>query len=170
MIGTPCNDNDSCSVNDAIDNYCYCHGIENRRFVTNANNTGPGSLREAITTACNGDTIQFLSTVTDTIRLSSGITTSKSLVLQGQVNQDIVISGQLQNRILKINTGGQLTLSRLTLYGGKETTDGGAVLNDGTLILENAQFKKNFQGSIPKAWTNHGLISVKVGTNYVRLN
>ncbi|HJW28858.1 MAG TPA: metallophosphoesterase, partial [Saprospiraceae bacterium] len=168
--GVACNDNDSCTINDIVDNYCYCHGIENRRYVSNMNNAGTGSLREAISSACEGDTIQFLSSVTDTIRLTSGIPLTKSLVLQGANNQNIVISGQLLARIFSINTGAQLTLSRLTLCNGKETTDGGAILNNGTLILENAQFKKNWQGSTPKAWTNHGIISVKVGTTFVRLN
>ena len=170
MIGVPCNDNDSCTINDVVDNYCYCHGEANHRYVSNANDLGSGSLRDAVTHACNGDTIQFLSTVTDTIRLASDIILNKSLVLQAFSNQNIVISGQLQTRIFKLEAASQLTLSRITLYGGKEPTEGGAILNNGTLILENAVFKNNWQGSSPRAWTNHSLISVKVGTTYLRLN
>jgi hypothetical protein len=127
-------------------------------------------LRDAVMHACSGDTIQFLSTVTDTIRLTSDIIINKSLVLQAFSNQTIVLSGQLQTRLFKIETAAQLALSRITLFGGKETTDGGAILNNGTLILENANFKNNWQGTIPRAWTNHAVVSIKVGTTYLRLN
>jgi len=170
VIGIPCNDNDSCTINDVVDNFCYCHGEANHRYVSNANDIGTGSLRDAVTHACDGDTIQFLSTVTDTIRLASNIIINKSLVLQAFSNQNIVLSGQLQTRIFKLEPASQLTLSRITLYGGKEASEGGALLNNGTLILENVVFKNNWQGSSPRAWTNHSLISVKIGTTYLRLN
>jgi hypothetical protein len=91
-------------------------------------------------------------------------------VLQAFPNQNIVISGQLQTRIFNLLSASQLTLSRITLYGGKETTEGGALLNNGTLILENATFKNNWQGATPRAWTNHNMISVKIGTTYLRIN
>jgi len=90
-------------------------------------------------------------------------------VLQAFTNQNIVISGQLQTRIFKVEAASQLTLSRITLFGGKEPTEGGAILNNGTLILENANFQNNWQGAVPRAWTNHSLVSMKVGTTYLRL-
>ena len=80
-----------------------------------------------------------------------------------------MISGQLQTRIFKVEAASQLTLSRITLFGGKEITEGGAILNNGTLILENANFQNNWQGAVPRAWTNHSLVSMKVGTTYLRL-
>ncbi|HEX5111544.1 MAG TPA: metallophosphoesterase, partial [Saprospiraceae bacterium] len=170
VIGASCNDNDSCTINDVVDNFCYCHGEANRRYVSNSNDTGTGSLRDAITHACTGDTIQFLSTVTDTIRIASDISINKSLVLQAFTNQNIVISGQLQTRIFNLATASQLTLSCITLFGGKETTAGGAILNNGTLILENTTFLNNWQDTSPRAWTNHGTISARVGTTYLRIN
>ena len=169
VIGMSCNDNDSCTINDVIDNFCYCRGEENHRYVSNANDVGAGSLRDAVTHACSGDTIQFLSSVTDTIRLTSDIIINKSLVMQAFPNQNIVLSGQLQTRIFKVEAASQLTLSRITLFGGKEITEGGAILNNGTLILENANFQNNWQGAVPRAWTNHSLVSMKVGTTYLRL-
>jgi hypothetical protein len=170
VIGSTCNDNDTCTINDVVDNYCYCRGEANHRYVSNSNDLGTGSLRDAITHACTGDTIQFLASVTDTIRITSDININKSLVLQAFPNQNIVISGQLQTRIFNLLSASQLTLSRITLYGGKETTEGGALLNNGTLILENATFKNNWQGATPRAWTNHNMISVKIGTTYLRIN
>ena len=169
IIGAACNDNDSCTVNDALDEHCYCRGIENHRFVTNPNDAGTGSLRNAITQACTGDTISFTSGVNDTIQLNSDLVIDKSLVILATANQNIVISGQQQTRIFDIPVSKQLTLSRITLHGGKEPTEGGALRNNGTLILEHTLFKNNWQGSTPRAWTNHGQVTVKLGTNYLRL-
>ncbi len=169
LPGAVCNDNDSCTINDVVDNYCYCYGEMNRRYVSNANNSGPGSLREAIATACNGDTILFQSTVLDTIFLASDLEISKDLVILAGVSQNIVLSGQHQTRHFLIQPSAQLTLSHLLLYDGNETTDGGAFLNHGTVILENSTFQYNWQGALPKSWTNDGLISIKTGTTYLRL-
>jgi hypothetical protein len=170
VIGASCNDNDTCTINDELDNYCYCRGEANHRYVSNSNDLGTGSLRDAITHACIGDTIEFLPSVTDTIRIASDINVNKSLVLQAFTNQNIVISGQLQTRIFNLSVTGQLTLSRITLFGGNEPIDGGAILNNGTLILENTTFKNNWQGTTPRAWTNHNMISIKIGTTYLRIN
>lgn len=170
IIGNACNDNDTCTINDVMDDYCYCRGEANHRYVSNSNDVGAGSLRDAITHACTGDTIQFLPSVSDTIRIFSDIVINQSLVLQGFSNQDIVISGQLQTRIFNMTAASQLTLSRITLYGGKEESEGGALLNNGTLILENTTFKNNWQGNTPRAWTNQNMISVKMGTSYLRIN
>jgi len=170
LIGTTCDDNDSCTINDVIDNFCFCRGEENHRYVTNSNDAGNGSLRDAITQACSGDTITFQSTVTDTIRLNADININKALVIQGMANQDIVLSGQDLTRIFNVFAASQLTISNLTLVRGYEPSEGGAILNNGTLILENSTFKKNFQSSTPMPWTNHSIVSVKIGNNYVRLN
>jgi hypothetical protein len=169
VIGTTCNDNDSCTINDVIDNYCYCHGEENHRYVTNTNNTRTGSLRDAVLHSCTGDTILFTSAVNDTIRLNTDIVINKSLVMLAAVGQNIIISGQLQTRMFDISATNQLTLGRITLHGGKEPTEGGAILNNGTMIPENCTFKNNWQGPTPRAWTNHGQVTVRIGTNYVRL-
>jgi hypothetical protein len=82
----------------------------------------------------------------DTIRIASDISISNRWC-EAFANQNIVISGQLQTRIFNLTAASQLTLSRITLLGGKETTDGGAILNNGTLILENTTFKNNWQGT-----------------------
>jgi hypothetical protein len=167
--GIACNDLDSCTVNDTFDNFCYCIGEHNRRYVTNMNDSGAGSLREAINTACTGDTIRFTSTVTDTINITSDIIINKSLVIEALPGQQIAVSGQHMTRIFEITVASVVTFSNITLHGGQESVNGGAVLNHGSLLLENTTFVNNTEGVIPKAWTNHGLISAKVGTTYVRI-
>ena len=168
--GGPCDDLDPCTAQDVWDNNCYCRGVSNLRLVTTNANAGPGSLREAVTLACDGDTIRFTSAVTDTIRLSTEIVVDKDLVIFGLPSQNIVISGQLTTRIFRIMPSTELTLSRATLYRGYHATDGGAILNDGTLKLEFTSFIANMQGGMPKAWTNHNIVLAKQGTNFLRLN
>ncbi len=168
--GASCNDLNPCTIDDVWDNYCYCHGIPNQRLVTTTTDMGPGSLRDAISSACEGDTIRFTTSVNDTITLASQITIDKDLVILGLPSQDIVISGQLITRIFNVLASTQLTISRITLYKGNQITDGGAILNDGILVLEHTHFKANMQGAIPKSWTNRNMVLIKQGTNYIRLN
>src|SRR2546430_16737304 len=54
------------------------------RTVTNLNDSGTGSLRDAINASANGDTIDFDPSVTGTISLTSGwLTISHSIMING---------------------------------------------------------------------------------------
>jgi hypothetical protein len=168
--GVSCDDANPCTTNDTWDNYCYCHGVPFQRIVTSAADSGPGSLRDILNASCDGDTIRFSPSLPDTIKLTSQISVDKDLVIAGLADQDIVLSGQLVTRIFHVLPSTQLTLSYVTLYKGSQPTDGGALLNDGTLVLEHTQFAANMQGPVPKAWTNHGVTFIKQGINAIRLN
>ncbi|HUR31897.1 MAG TPA: metallophosphoesterase [Saprospiraceae bacterium] len=168
--GVACNDNDACTFNDILDNNCYCHGIHAVHTVTTTSNSGAGSLRTAITNACEGDTIVFSSAINDTIRLNTQISIDKDLVIRAVQADDIVISGQLQTRIFQVLSANELTLIGLTLYGGYHLTAGGAFQNSGIVNLEFTEFIKNKQGTIPKSWTNNGVIRIREGSSYLRSN
>ena len=165
--GVACDDGDACTINDIYDNYCYCRGLS-RRYVTNSNNIGAGSLRDAIMSACDGDTILFEPAVTDTIRLDSQITITHDIVVSGAGSKTIVISGQNSTRLFYVPPSTLFTVSHITLFGGNEPVDGGAILNDGILTLEHTSFVRNMQGSTPRAWTNRSQVNVRQGTNYLR--
>ena len=168
--GLACDDQDPCTVNDVFDDNCYCQGTPHLREVSTTLNAGAGSLRDAINNACDGDTILFLPSVDDTIRLSSEILIDKDLIILAQSPDSIVISAELMSRIFHVPATHELTLSGITLHAGNEAVDGGAILNEGLLILEQTEFVGNMQGSIPKAWTNHGEVRVRQGSTYLRIN
>ncbi|MCK6471579.1 MAG: right-handed parallel beta-helix repeat-containing protein [Planctomycetes bacterium] len=103
--------------------------------VTNNNDDGPGSLRQAVMSANEmrgRDTIVFSSTVTGTIALSSGeIGLFDPVIIQGPGRDVLTIDSTLYySRIFYINTDIKMPvkISGLTLTGGgKYGLDGGAI-------------------------------------------
>ena len=92
--------------------------------VVNKNNSGAGSLRDAITNSASSDTIRFspslIATGSDTIKLSTEIITLNNLVIKGLYNSidTLYISGKSTNRIFTLQ-GTNLTLDSLVLINGK---------------------------------------------------
>ncbi len=167
--GLPCNDYNDCTGNDVFDDYCECKGELHHKYVSNPNNAGSGSLREAIENSCDGDTIHFQPSITDTIRLDSEIVISNNLTLLGALSDSLVISGQHVTRMFQVETDVEFTIANMALFGGYAVTDGGAILNNGLVFLENTFFINNYEGNDPKVWTNHSSVFVKEGVNYIRL-
>src|SRR5207237_5877675 len=100
--------------------------------VTNANDKGSGSLRDAITNAKSGDTIVFApSLIGQTITLTSDqLTINKSLDIEGPGASLLSISGNDTNRIFSINEGIAVTVNGLTITHGRAVGgNGGAILN-----------------------------------------
>src|SRR5262249_10384495 len=122
-------------------------------MVMNANDKGPSSLRDTITNAKSGDTIEFAPSLDgQTITLTSDqLTINNSLDIEGPGANLLTISGNAQNRIFNINEGLNVTINGLTLTQGRavggegtETTSsggGGAILNAGSVLgLANDAF------------------------------
>jgi hypothetical protein len=111
-------------------------------WVTNTNDSGVGSLRQAIldANACGG-AIAF-SNVTGTITLQSSLpslTTSTSIT--GPGTNLLTISGNNQFRVLSIDTQASVSLSGLTIADGSVTNaGGGGIVNAGGLGLDNCFF------------------------------
>lgn len=113
--------------------------------VTNTNDSGPGSLREAISFANTGlgaDTINF--GVSGVIILASQLVISDDLTIDGR-GARIVISGNSRVRVLLAQarpTCRALTLIKLTIAKG--AADDGAGLNGcGTLNVVDSSFDSN---------------------------
>ena len=113
--------------------------------VTNTNDNGPGSLRQAIAQASAGDTIQFAPGLSGTLTLTSGeLLLDKNLTITGPGAGQLAVSGNHTSRVFEISTGVTVVLSELTVENGYDNTSGGGgLLNDGTLTLTNSTIAGN---------------------------
>src|SRR5689334_15685786 len=100
--------------------------------VLNANDAGPGSLRQAIVDAGDGDTINFDASLADTtISLGDPLVIDESLEIQGLGRDALTLSGGGDGRVLEIADGASVVVSRLTITGGVADV-GGGILNVGS--------------------------------------
>jgi hypothetical protein len=122
--------------------------------VANTNDSGAGSLRQAITSAASGDTIQFNPALSgQTITLASTITIAKNLTIDGSgLASRIEISGGNAVRVFIIDASVDLTvdIKNVVIKEGKQTGtatsfSGGAIYvgNHINLTIQNAVIKDN---------------------------
>ncbi|MCP4221323.1 MAG: choice-of-anchor D domain-containing protein [bacterium] len=112
--------------------------------VTNTNDSGAGSLRQAITDAAAGNEIGFA--VSGTITLSSVLTISKNLTITGPGADQLTISGNNSVRVFETDNG-TINMSGLTIANGSETSTGGGGLHMAagtvTVTVTNCAFTGN---------------------------
>jgi predicted outer membrane repeat protein len=120
--------------------------------VTNTNDSGPGSLRQAIADAAPGATIQFDLTYPATITLTSGELwiQYKDVTIAGPGPDQLAISGNHASRIFRlealISPKIRVAVSGLTIRDGYVQRDGGGLLvGPGIegLTLTNVAFRGN---------------------------
>ena len=91
--------------------------------VTNCNDSGPGSLRDAASIAINaGDTIDMSALTSGTITLTTGSVGVFDVVLQGPGQSALTIDANRQARVIVHQGGGTLAVNDPTLYGGNYYT------------------------------------------------
>ena len=132
--------------------------LEDRRMlatftVTNLNDAGPGSLRQAILAANlmpDEDTIEF-DNVIGTIELSTGeMQITAPVAIHGPGQALLTIDANQQSRIFHVDDGdnGQVdvTISGLTMTGGMSTASGGAIFSRENLLVTDSTVSGNHSG------------------------
>ena len=140
--------------------------------VINTNDSGAGSLRQALADANDGDTINFDSSLNgQTITLTSGqLVVNKSLNITGPGPNQLTVARSSANgtpnfRIFLINPGKTVSISGLTMTNGQPSGNfpddsGGGIYNDhATLTMNNCTLSGNsaiWGGGIYNAGFNPG--------------
>lgn len=113
--------------------------------VTSTTDHGPGSLREAVSNAADGDTITF--SINSPVLLEDDILLGISLVMIGDSAGNDIISTTGQSRIFDLANNQVLRLEHLTLRdgftGGLAQEGGGAIRNSGTVYATDCLFLNN---------------------------
>jgi hypothetical protein len=123
-------------------------------IVTNNNDSGPGSLRQALIDACDGSTITFANNVTGTIALATELTIDSNVTIQGPGLATLSISGNHVTREFEIGSvipDINVNISGLTLTNGlSDGFGGGAIMNKstGTLAISNCLLTSNIAGEL----------------------
>lgn len=120
--------------------------------VTTSNDSGTGSLRDAISTAVSGDVIVFnpgLSNQTLTLLSTLEIPVGKSLTIDGTNAADFTISGNNAVRVFHLQSTSvqptTLSLIKLKVINSYTATEGGAIKaeHQGIINLTNCTFMNN---------------------------
>ena len=130
--------------------------------VTNGNDTGAGSLRQAILSSASGGTINFAAGIS-TIDLTSGellIGTNLTIIGPGPNLLAVRRTSGNNFRIFKIPNTVAATISGLTISGGKgfnfQDGNGGGILNSGSLTISNCTISGNYATDQGKPYSGGG--------------
>jgi hypothetical protein len=103
--------------------------------------SGPGSLRAALASTCDGGTVRVADAAAGgTVLLERPLSVDGDVTVEGG---GLVLDGQGSTRILETAAGAELTLSDATLTHGYGSELGGAVVNNGSLHLTEVSVVDN---------------------------
>ncbi|HEX6049594.1 MAG TPA: choice-of-anchor Q domain-containing protein [Gemmatimonadaceae bacterium] len=115
-------------------------------IVTNTNDAGPGSLRQAIADAEEGATIGFDASLSGrTILLPTQLIVQKGVTIEGPLPDGITLSGTGFDRVMLIeptNPQSSVTLRNLRITGGR-AAPGAGIIADGIVRIENSTIVGN---------------------------
>lgn len=141
-------------------------------IVTNGNDSGPGSLRQAIADADNGDEIEFDEDVSVITLTTEPITITQDLTIAGSGADQLTIQRDIARpafRIFAISSGADVTIQGVTIANGwspwtVELQDGGGIYNEGTLTLEDSTLLNNSAERNGGGVYNLGTLTVRDST------
>jgi hypothetical protein len=108
--------------------------------VGNLDDSGAGSLRQAMASASAGDTIVFAPGLSGSIQLGSTLPIDRNLTVLG--NTGIVLDGGDAVRVLSVASGVAAHLDGLVFQRGM-SSDGGGIFSNGTLTLSDCIVRNN---------------------------
>jgi len=143
--------------------------------VTNTNDSGSGSLRQALADANNGDTINFA--VTGTIGLTSGeLLVTRSITISGPGAKNLAVNGNAKSRVFHIVSSQTVTISGLTIANGHVSDSGGGIYNDHAMltlndcIISDNSATSNLGGGIHNNGENVGHATLQINNSLITNN
>ena len=131
--------------------------------VTNLNDTGDGSLRQAILDTPSGGTVDFQPGLTGTIILTSGdLAILKDLTIVGPGPDLLTVSGNHASRVFNIAVTFNVNVSGLMITNGQagQRQNGGGINNAGTLTITDSIVTGNYSASLGGGIQNAGTLTV----------
>jgi hypothetical protein len=113
--------------------------------VTNLNDSGMGSLRQAIIDTLSGGIVDFEADLRGTITLTTAeLAITKDLTIAGPGADVITVSGNRASRVFNIGAAFTVDISGMTIANGRVTNaNGGGILNSGMLTVTNSTLSGN---------------------------
>jgi Chlamydia polymorphic membrane protein (Chlamydia_PMP) repeat len=124
--------------------------------VMNGNDSGDGSLRQALADTNDGDTINFA--VTGTITLTTDeLLVDKSITISGPGSDNLTVDGNHASHVFHVSGGVTATVAGLSITNGGEVPGaGGGIYNDhSTLAIDHCTVSGN-HGSVGGGVYNDG--------------
>lgn len=111
--------------------------------VTNTNDNGPGSLREALVLANNGDMIDVTG-ISGTILLTSGeLQVSHAVTIYGPGFESLTVDGNATFRVFYIDGSQTVTIRGMTIANGHGDYGGGILSANAALTVSNCTVTAN---------------------------
>ena len=143
--------------------------------VGNTNDSGEGSLRQAIENAnsLGGNPTIDLSGISGTITLQSTLTVSAGMTLQGPGADSLTVSGDTNNSgsansgdvaVLRVDSGITSSISGITIAKGFSTDKGGGIDNAGTLTINNSAVSGSAASNDGGGINNSGTLTIHNST------
>jgi hypothetical protein len=129
-------------------------------LVSNTNDSGPGSLRQALTSANDGDTVDATG-ISGAITLTTGeLLVDKSVTIEGAGADLLAIDGNATSHVFQIGSGETVAIFGLTIRNGQGNFGGGILNGAGaTLTITNSTLSGN-TGAFGGGIFNSGTLTI----------